>query len=444
MAFIEFVEVNAVFDHPSFRDLTVELVSPSDAVSKLSVPYQSTEKFPLSYGFRFGAARHLGESAAGTWTLRLTDSETGNEGTLESWSLTVYGHSASVALGAPAITSVAPSSGSLAVAWTAPDDTGDSAITAYDLRRIGSDATDKADANWTVADNAWTSGDLQYTLGSLSDGTGYDVQVRAVNDEGDGPWSATATGTPAASQVTAPTIDSVRADDGALAVAWSAPTGATNTVTAYDVRHIRSDATDKADANWTVEDNAWTAGSGDLNHAVADLTNGVRYDVQVRAVDSTTDGPWSATASETPADYGDSQDSATTLAPDTEVWGTIDPGGEEDYFKLQLSKTVGVWIFTTGDLDTEGALLDSSGLPIFGNDDGNVGSGPLNFFIWRTLDAGTYYVKVNGSRSSGGAYVLRTRTFTDTTGRTNAEKLELGGGASGMLDPAGDADYFKL
>ena len=270
------------------------------------------------------------------------------------------------------------------------------------------------------------------------------MQVRAVNDEGDGPWSATATGTPAASQVTAPTIDSVRADDGALAVSWSAPTGATNTVTAYDARHIRNDATDKADDNRTVEDDAWTAGSGDLKYAVADLTNGVRYDVQVRAVDSTTDGPWSATASETPADYGDSQDSATTLAPDTEVWGTIDPGGEEDYFKLQLSKTVGVWIFTTGDLDTEGALLDSSGLPITGNDDGNVGSGPLNFFIWRTLDAGTYYVKVNGSRSSGGAYVLRTRTFTDTTGRTNAEKLELGGSASGILDPGGDADYFRL
>ena len=444
VAFIEFVEVNAVFDHPSFRDLTVELVSPSAAVSKLSVPYQSTEKFPLSYGFRFGTSRHLGESAAGTWTLRLTDSVTGSEGTLESWSITVYGHSPALALGAPVITSMAPSSGALAVAWSAPEDTGDSAITAYDLRHIRSDATDKADANWTEVDNAWTSGDLQYTLGGLSNGTGYDVQVRAVNDEGDGPWSDTATGTPAASQVTAPTIDSVRADDGALAVVWNAPTGATNIITAYDVRHIRSDATDKADANWTVKDDAWTADSGGLKYAVAGLTNGVRYDVQVRAVDSTTDGPWSATASETPADYGDTQSSATTLAPDTEVWGTIDPGGEEDYFKLQLSRTVGLWIFTTGDLDTVGALLDSSGLPIAGNDDGNLAGGPLNFFIWRTLDAGTYYVRVNGFRSSRGAYVLRTRTFTDTPSRANAAKLELGGSASGMLDPGGDVDYFRL
>ena len=39
--FTEFVEVNAHFDHSSFRDLDVELVSPSGAVSKLSPPVSS-------------------------------------------------------------------------------------------------------------------------------------------------------------------------------------------------------------------------------------------------------------------------------------------------------------------------------------------------------------------------------------------------------------------
>ena len=37
--FIEFVEVNAVFDHLSFRDLRLELVSPSNKTSMLSVPF---------------------------------------------------------------------------------------------------------------------------------------------------------------------------------------------------------------------------------------------------------------------------------------------------------------------------------------------------------------------------------------------------------------------
>ena len=52
--FIEFVEVNAHFDHTAFRDLTVELVSPSGAVSTLSpsAPISGA----LTTQFRFGSA----------------------------------------------------------------------------------------------------------------------------------------------------------------------------------------------------------------------------------------------------------------------------------------------------------------------------------------------------------------------------------------------------
>ena len=97
---------------------------------------------------------------------------------------------------APAIDSVVEGNESLTVAWTAPASTGGSDITAYDLRHIETDAPDKADANWTVLDAVWTSGSLEYTATGLSNGTEYDVQVRAVNANGDGPWSLTATGTP--------------------------------------------------------------------------------------------------------------------------------------------------------------------------------------------------------------------------------------------------------
>ena len=69
--------------------------------------------------------------------------------------------------------------------------------TAYDLRHIRSDAANKADANWTVAQDAWTSsGALSYELTGLDGGQQHDVQARAVNAAGDGPWSATVTGTP--------------------------------------------------------------------------------------------------------------------------------------------------------------------------------------------------------------------------------------------------------
>ena len=42
--------------------------------------------------------------------------------------------------------------------------------------------------SWT---DAWTSGALQYTITGLTNGTEYDVQVRALNSNGDGTWSAT-------------------------------------------------------------------------------------------------------------------------------------------------------------------------------------------------------------------------------------------------------------
>ncbi len=443
VSFIEFVEVNATFDHPSFRDLKVELVSPSGAVSILSVPYDSEDKYPVYSSFRFGSAKHLGESAAGTWTLRITDSMTGNAGTLKSWSITVYGQGEGI--GAPAITSVVPGSASLTVAWTAPADTGGSPITAYDLRHILSTADETVDANWTVVDDIWTagSGALAYTLSGLVNGVGYDVQVRAVTT-GDGPWSATVTGTPGMS-ATAPTITLVRADDSALVVSWVAPTGVTATTTAYDVRHIPSDASNKADANWTVEEDAWTGGK--LEHGITGLTNGVGYDVQVRAV-TTGDGPWSATVSGTPADHGDTLDTATLLAS-SDVFGAIDPAGEADYFKLEVHPlhaivNVGFWIFTLGDLDTVGDLLDSSGLPIDSNDDGRVLPNPENFFLWRTAEAETYYIKVSGFESAQGSYVLRVGTFVDTYCTSTVSALKLGGSAGGMLDPGGDTDCFSL
>ena len=184
----------------------------------------------------------------------------------------------------------------LTVAWAAPDSDGGSAITAYDLRYIRSDALDRADdANWT---EQGTAGALRYTLDSLINGVGYDVQARAVNAVGKGPWSPVRTGT-AQTTPDAPTIDLVTPGDETLTVAWAAPdSDGGRDITSYDLRYIRSDAPNKADDNWTVKDSVWT--SGDLRHDRGGLTNGVDYDVQVRAVTVVGEGPWSGTGADTP------------------------------------------------------------------------------------------------------------------------------------------------
>ena len=101
--------------------------------------------------------------------------------------------------GSPAITGIAPATDSLTVVWDAPAQTGGAAVTAYDLRYIRASADETVDANWTLMDLVW-DGDFSrfyYRITGLATGTQYDVQVRAVNANGPGPWSATASGTPA-------------------------------------------------------------------------------------------------------------------------------------------------------------------------------------------------------------------------------------------------------
>ena len=341
---------------------------------------------------------------------------------------------------APTIDSVSPGDTALTVAWTAP--AGATGITAYDVRQIETSEDETDDTKWTVEDNAWTSGALEYSVNGLTNGTEYDVQVRAVNSNGDGTWSDTKTGTPA---LPAPTIDSVRPDDRAVMVSWSAPTGITTVVLAYDVRYIETSADETVYANWTVEEDAWKEGGGSLAYAVTGLTNGTEYDVQVRAVDEDdVDGAWSATTSATPADHGDTRAAATTVSPGTRVWGAIDPAADEDYFSFSVSSTADYWIYTLGDLDTEGELLDSNGMSIDINDRGGVLPNPDNFFLWQRLQSGTHYIKVTGYGSTDEPYILRVREFTDTTSRSNAATLAIDGFASGTIDPKDDDDYFKL
>ena len=188
----------------------------------------------------------------------IADEVTGTAGTLKSWKMKIYGHRSG--LDVPTITSLTPNDAKLVAGWTALDD---DAVTAYDVRHIASNAPDKADANWTVVDNAVTTGfgALSYNISSLTNGTSYDVQLRAVRGSDDGEWSDPVVGTPTAGSAAVPTIDAVRSEDTALHVTWSAPTSPPSTTTAYDVRHIVSSATDKADSNWTVVDAAWTEGT---------------------------------------------------------------------------------------------------------------------------------------------------------------------------------------
>ena len=307
--FVEFLEINIDLAHTSMRDLDIDLVSPSGVTSRLARKGQGYVFFfffyipsssPIDGNHRFGSARHLGENAAGTWTLRVTDRSTGNSGTLKSWSVTAYGHGHTP--DPPVIQNGTSAATSVTVVWTAPTDIGGSAVTSYDLRYIRADAQDKSGPNWTPVNAIWTSGELSYELTGLDRGRSYDLQMRAVNASGAGPWSPPMTGATLALAPEPPAIESIQPRNGKLIVEWSMPGfdgGAP--ISSYDVRHVLSENLSDPDPPWTILSGVGARiAPGQYRYTVGGLENDASHAVQVRAANRAGVGEWSNAATGTP------------------------------------------------------------------------------------------------------------------------------------------------
>ena len=149
-------------------------------------------------------------------------------------------------------------------------------------------------------------------------------------------------------------------------------------------------------------------------------------------------------------DHGDTRETATTLTltVDTSVSGRIDPADDVDYFRIDISTTIFVDIFTTGNLDTIGRLLDNTGNLLQNNDQQPDAGQPEvlnNFRIHDRLGSGTYYIEVTGFNSNSTEnytlYVL-TDDHSPTTDRTTV--LSLNTTVSGTIEREGNVDYFSL
>ena len=153
----------------------------------------------------------------------------------------------------------------------------------------------------TAVDDTATEGDetIQLGFGTITGGGNAGSRTTAtvtINASGGGGGGTT---TPATTAPGVPTIDAATPGEGSLVVTWTAPAdNGGETITAYDLRYIRSDAADKADGKWNLETEVWT-GSGSLEDTVTGLTHDTEYDVQVRAVNSVGNGAWSATVTGT-------------------------------------------------------------------------------------------------------------------------------------------------
>jgi hypothetical protein len=103
-------------------------------------------------------------------------------------------------------------------------------------------------------------------------------------------------------------------------------------------------------------------------------------------------------------DHGNTSGTATRVGVNSSTAGSIEAGGDVDYFRIDLSQAGTLTVRTTGSTDTVGSLIGQDG-NIIATDDG-AGEGQ-NFRISRQLNAGTYFIAVRGFSNSTGSYTLR-------------------------------------
>ena len=202
--------------------------------------------------------------------------------------------------GRPAITSVtAASTSSLTIAWTAPDATGGSAITGYDI--------------WTWNGSRWVSRDtvgnvLTYTDMNLDAGTTYYYIVRAINSQGAGLWSAYDQGTTTAANPDAPMLTATATGMTTVRLTWTVPddNGVTGGITGFVLQRWDPDPDDDPatpQGAWTTDNllGATPADTIGLTLFVdSDRMPGVTYYYRIRATPQTGDNDgWSAIMSAT-------------------------------------------------------------------------------------------------------------------------------------------------
>ena len=117
---------------------------------------------------------------------------------------------------------------------------------------------------------------------------------------------------------------------------------------------------------------------------------------------------------------GSSFDTAINLAANGRVSGEIDDADESDYYRIRVSGSGTLTVHSGGSLDTEGYLYDGNRRELASDDDGGTGT---NFRIEREVDAGTYYVRVDGYGSNTGSYTVHSEFSSESTNRLVPEAL---------------------
>ncbi|MFG1605008.1 fibronectin type III domain-containing protein [Actinoplanes sp. NPDC049265] len=189
------------------------------------------------------------------------------------------------------------------------------------------------------------------TVTGLSNGTSYQIRVRAVNLAGGGAASTAVTVTPPVLPPDAPGGPILVAGNESLSVTFTPPAASgPSAVTGYEV---------SADDGATWSPFTTTAGLGTRSGTVAGLTNGTSYAVRVRALNTAGPGPASTAASAIPrgAPYAPAGLAATPGDRQATVTFTTPADGGYPLFGYQVSTDdgatwAGLTVTTSGTVNT--------------------------------------------------------------------------------------------
>jgi titin len=267
--------------------------------------------------------------------------------------------------GAPVVVDGMPGNSSVALYWAAPTISGSSAVSNYVVQYATSPYT-----SWTnAAECTGTSTSCDVT--GLTNGTGYEFEVAAVNNEGQGAYSAasdvvTPTGPPSA-----PVITGVTPSDGLLSVAFT-PASSSQPILDYEYSL-------DGGANWI------SSGATTSPAVINGLTNGTTYSVELRAENSVGDGDASAPATGTPS-----------ALPGAPTITNISPGG--DGTSLGVSFVPGY---------TGGSTIIGYQYAV------SVGAGTTDFASWTDASGTTSPITINGL-TNGTTYSVELRAVNES------------------------------
>ena len=193
-------------------------------------------------------------------------------------------------------------------------------------------------------------------------------------------------------------------DDGSRSagpVTLTLPAGQARTITAFDLENGAQGLTGSlgdGGGKWrlTIEAGQSVMGMGLLATPGGPITN-----ISTIGLPPAESGP-----------TGNSFANPFNLAVGGRVSGSIDPAGESDYYRIRVSESGTLTVYTTGNLDTVGYLYDSGESQLARNDDGGANT---NFRIRHEVDAGTYYARVRAfSETRTGSYTLHAELEAST------------------------------